>query len=458
MGPRGLASKAVRRGASPCLSMPLHLSSVRALPALSLLTLTLPAWGQGSLAPPPGEPAPTMKTLEQIGARIAELEARNAALEAQAAAFSHVLAQGAGGQASQRLFLGLLQPPGSLPWQLATVAEEADIGPADLAFGPDGQPAVAVRQRLAPGSTQFHLLHARFDGRFWRQEIVDPTPGTGGRPSLAFGPDGRPAIAYRSASGGGLRLARFDGAAWTIESLPSAGTDAADPTLAFDAAGQAALAYRTGTGNSALLRLVEEGPNGWLPPVTIDSAPGSGHDAALVFGPNGRPAVVHTRLPAREARLSTFDGTSWTTVSVAAASAADGPPSLAFGTSGEPLVAYAHDRGGALGGELRLARRVGAGWTVSTVDAAARTGQMPSLALDPGGQPVIAYFDAANGDLRLARAEGGNWILLAVETAGETGRHPALAYGPDGQPAVAYVDLSRKALRVARHGVFSPAP
>lgn len=95
-------------------------------------------------------------------------------------------------QTQNLLLTGLLASasPG-LPWNLSTVDSAGNVGKfSSLAFGPDGQPAISYADLLLG-----YLHFARYNGTAWTRTIVDAA-GTGSHTSLAFGPDGQPAISY----------------------------------------------------------------------------------------------------------------------------------------------------------------------------------------------------------------------------------------------------------------------
>lgn len=110
--------------------------------AICILPPTSFLLAQGSLTPP-GAPAPTMRSLGEIWDKIGALETQTAALLTAHEQF----------RAEHRLLsVFLAGASGSLAWQLATVDSASVVGEySSLAFGPDGQPALSHPQQVIGG-------------------------------------------------------------------------------------------------------------------------------------------------------------------------------------------------------------------------------------------------------------------------------------------------------------------
>ena len=72
-----------------------------------------------------------------------------------------------------------------------------------LAFGPDGQPAIAHYDQ----SNQ-DLRFTRYNGSSWTSGTVDAAGSVGSACALSFGPDGQPAISYYDNTNEDLKFAR----------------------------------------------------------------------------------------------------------------------------------------------------------------------------------------------------------------------------------------------------------
>ena len=118
--------------------------------ALSLLLHTL-SLAQGPLTPP-GAPAPTQKSLQEIWDKIAAQEAQITSLQAQ--------------NSSLQAQLSISPARLALPWNLTTVDSDGNlVGQyTSLAFGPDGQPAIS------------YYDDTNTDLKFARKGIFKPAP------------------------------------------------------------------------------------------------------------------------------------------------------------------------------------------------------------------------------------------------------------------------------------------
>ena len=77
-----------------------------------------------------------------------------------------------------------------------------------------------------------------------------------------------------------------------------------------------------------------------------------------------------------------------------------------------------------------------------------------ALALDPAGDPFIAFNDQNGLDLRCASRKHGAWTVSDVDTAGNTGYWPAVAFDPAGHPRVAYQADAALGVRLATGNVI----
>jgi hypothetical protein len=275
----------------------------------------------------------------------------------------------------------------------------------------------------------------------WRVERVDA--GTGA-PWLALDAAGDPHVAYLAA--GEIRYARRVGGLWQTRTVATG--DLGPPVLALDAAGRPHLAF---SDRGGALRYAGPEASGWSVE-TYERA--SGGSRGLAVGPDGTVHVLfyHSGPPymdgaLRYARRDPAGG--WTLELVVQALDTGAHHGLALDAAG---VLHASIGAGVhAAGEMRYGRRDPGGWSIETVSTFGAA-EDDAVALDPGGDPRIAYFDAAGSNLMYARRVGAGWRVETVDETGLTGQGPSLAVGPGGEPRIAYHgdQYGREGLKHAR--------
>jgi hypothetical protein len=319
--------------------------------------------------------------------------------------------------------------------------------PAQAAPAPVGTPGAWAAVAIAPTgeavvasydvALNALVLSTRGDDQTLEHRYLTAGPtgdrlaGAGPYVSLAFSPEGLPAMAYRDRDARALGYAHFDGSAWHSEVVPFHSRDYGHfSSLRIDSRGRPHIAfYDAETARLAYATRVE-----------------------------GRfQTEVVSRTAVRDAQQARTGGDS--------APSPEPPPGLSaavdygryasLGLSGDqPVVAFYE----AVRGDLLLARRTPDGWQVQFVDGGAAAESAPggsprdvgrhaSLAVDSFGDIAIAYYDATGGVLRFAHSAGG---VLTVETVDDGATHPDGAAWPQcgrhsvGQRAQLAVDRSRR--------------
>ncbi len=400
------------------------------LAAAALLPASLLA--QGALAPT-GAPAPSMHSLEQIYDRLAAVATDQRELAGEQRATTQLLVT----------TLAATSASFSLRWATTTVAATGDIGEyCSLAFAPDGEPAIA-----AVDNTTHRLRFFRRSAAGWTGEDADTDSYTGRAACLVFDPSGRPTIAHFATAHDQLRLAvRYSGG-WTRDKAADTEASAANAlSLAFSPAGLPAIAYQL-IDNDALhdLYLAESDGNAWSSTAVDTGAGIVGAPCALDFGPDGQPAIAYHNASALAVNLATRNAAGlWAR---SAPTYNDGTRlAFAFGPNGRPAIIYFS----ATSGALYAMRYDGASWTQVAIDTTLGS-VAPSLSLrfGPDGQPAVAYYNAANQTLKFAQFNGTLWNTVQLATTQAT-PFVSLAFGPDGQPAVAYYDAANGDLRLCQ--------
>jgi hypothetical protein len=120
-------------------------------------------------------------------------------------------------------------------------------------------------------------------------------------------------------------------------------------------------------------------------------------------------------------------------------------------TTGRPHISYYYWRspdGTATSDRLKFADATGSGWTPALADPQVGRGRYNSLAVDPTGNPVIAYYDTTR-KLRLAGRISGTWISIVVDSLGDPGRFNSIALDPAGHEHISYIAATPLELRYA---------
>ena len=238
----------------------------------------------------------------------------------------------------------------------------------------------------------------------WRAQISAVTPSfttvatsSGGLLcSLAFSPDGRPAASFR-AQDGTLAYAIFDGARWRVETVDST-VLVFSSSLAFSPGGSAAIAYYDGTQHDLLYAVRSDA--GWITQ-RIATNGDMGVTCSLVF---------------KEA---------------------------------DPLISF-----GGNTNHVYLARWVKPNWMIEQVYLGVNQSGQTSLALTPGGQPAICFYDLGDTVLRYAEYDGSRWRVEEVQSNLATFCFCSLAFTPQGTPAISYRDEANSLVKYAERGTL----
>lgn len=406
-----------------------------------LLPLFLPVFAatavaQGSLTPP-GPPAPTQKSLQEIWNKVGGLETQLSLTQGDLAQL----------RAENRLLGAVLAGSNvQFAWSITAVDGAQNVGSYNcIAFGPDGQPTISYYD-----ATGQNLKCARFNGTAWTIATVDSLGSVGSHTSMTFGPDGQPAISYFDATSSNLKFARFNGVTWTVTTVDSAGIVGEFTSLAFGPDGQPAISYFDAT-NVGKLKIARYNGSVWASAV-VDSG-GLGKYTSLAFGPDGYPMISYW-YSSGALKSARFNGISWVVTNVMSGYVGEFS-SIAFGPDGQPAISHRNWSGDA---SLHFSRYSDSFWTsskIATIDYGGfGESGATSLAFGPDGQPAVAYNVGLINTLNYATFNGSAWVSNTV--ASSTGSYNSLSFGPDGQPAISYHDSG--GLKFARKGIFKPVP
>ena len=127
--------------------------------------------------------------------------------------------------------------------------------------------------------------------------------------------------------------------------------------------------------------------------------------------------------------------------------------SIALDPGGNPRIAF-YDKAA---GQLKYAILTDSGWTSRTLDGG---GNCVSLAFDNAGLARIAYYAQNTGDLRLAWDDGSQWTTATIVSDDDVGWMPSLVVDSNNQLCVAYRHTTDMTLDYAvgyfRNGPYAP--
>lgn len=406
------------------------------------LMLASNAWA-GDLTPP-GPPGPTMHSLEELYQQLLLAKQQIASNQQAIATLGSGMTTTQTGQAAvATMVANLASSQGSAVsnvWQSTVVDAGGSVGHHNsLAFSPDGRPAISYRD-LANND----LKYATFDGSVWNVQIVDSASDVRDFTSLAFTPSGRPAIAYYDQTAYDLKYAEYNGSTWSLQTVDSVDIVGTYASLAFTSDGRPAISYYD-AGN-ADLKYAEWSGSAWVK-TTVDGASSTvGFYTSLAFTPAGRPAISYFGgNPNNDLKYAEYNGSAWTVTTVDTEGSTGHYTSLAFTPAGRPAISY-YDSTNV---RVLYTEYNGSAWVRSIVQTGTSTGFCTSLAFTSGGRPAIAYTDFPNRDVIYAEFDGVQWVLRTLDSAGEVGLYLSLAFSPDGRPAVSYFDDTNDDLKFA---------
>ncbi len=334
-----------------------------------------------------------------------------------------------------------------------TSTNKRDSEEPSIAIGPDGRPVVAWIDYAGPPDEAVNQVYVkRWDGSAWVEMGSHSASGVGISnnvrgygaltPSLAIGPDGKPAVAWRNShpdKGIQIYFRGWDGSNWK-EFGPSSAS---------------------------------EGGISWLPGYAGE---GASEDPSMAIGPDNKPVVtwgfVHYTYNPFQIYGKKWGGASWDEIGQSSAhgtgiSKVQNPdenaqnPSVAIGPDGTPVVAFVADRWDwdayAELVDIYVRYFSGGNWEEMGVGSASgggisQTGKAasPSIAIGPDNMPVVAWMDKSSGkeEIYVRRWDGTSWQPLGLTSAMLGGISnstyyawgASVAIGPNGLPVVAWVN------------------
>ncbi len=320
-----------------------------------------------------------------------------------------------------------------------------DVEPVYLGGFASGNASLAVSPANLP-----HVSYTANEGLYlaargleeWEPQYVAQVGFWGGWSSLQFS-GAQPCIAFIDGSGlpaNYLKYATRPSSDWVFETVDDVGWLADRVSLGFDSSGRACIAYCKTVGEQVFVYFAQRtGPNNWTKQMvaqvgavtgTALAISGSSIYISFVDSATGQMKVA-ARTGAGLWQVQTVDGS--------ALAPAASCTSLVCSPDGRPSAAYFIVSSGTA--YLKLADRRGGNWHTETVTA------MPSgfahhcsLAITPGGMPLIAYFHTTSETLKHAWKSGETWHTETIDASPGAGARPVLKLDLLGRADVVYID------------------
>ena len=316
---------------------------------------------------------------------------------------------------------------------------------------------------VAPGAIEGTVVSTYFNGTAW---VDDPVPSQledqGEFASLALNATGVPHVAFYHMTTGQPRAYVRTGTGWSVigqmEPYSTSVNIGLYTSLAIGSDNRPRVAYYD-EAETALKFAMWNGAV-WRN-VFVEYTGEVGKYASLALDGSDNPHIAYYNESSRQPRYASCDrgvgcleAVNWTIEDIPEPGADAGTfISLAVEVGGTPHVAY-YD---ATNRRLQYATKPGT-WQNATIDSGG-VYQFASLALDSAGQPAIAYYDGGGGG-RLKYADGRpTWGIPQVvddPLAGNVGRYASLAFNSSDNPGIAYHDATNLDLKYARWNASSP--
>ncbi len=290
---------------------------------------------------------------------------------------------------------------------------------------------------------------------------VDSSGNTGWYPSIAFGTDGLPKIAYYYATDGDLRVLSCSNSGCTsIGDNANVGADLTGnvggwPSIKVDSNNFPVVSYLDETNQDLkVMKCHDTSCAGWNTYTTVDSTGTVGRESSLALTASNIPYISYydtTNSSLKFARCHNSGCTTSSRVTVDNAASVGREPSIGIGVGGFAVIAYYDETDG----DLEFARCHNSGCTTSsitTVDSTGTVGNYASLAVAANGFATISYYDTTNGDLKMARCHNSGCTsstIRTVDNTGDVGRESSLALTDEDYPVISYYDNTDDDLKVA---------
>lgn len=277
----------------------------------------------------------------------------------------------------------------------------------------------------------------------WVESTMDYTDKAGMHNSIVMDSNGHLHVTHINGGNYQLRHSVHDGTSWISSKIQDCGkTYCWDIHMVIDENDNLHAAYTTYTNWAETLVYLHYDGTTW----TSEEVSGS-----ALFGPigiavdsNNHPHISYAADGSPQCgnglRIASHDGTSWSTQAVDIGTNRGCESAMVIDDDDHIYIAY-QDRGVS---KLMLATNKSGSWDAYNVDSGASPsslypGYMTSMAMDEQGQLHIAHYDSKEDDLRYSTGAPNNqWTTTIVDSTGDTGREPSIALDIGGNPHIAY--------------------
>ncbi|WKZ81701.1 MAG: cell wall-binding repeat-containing protein [Acidimicrobiia bacterium] len=343
---------------------------------------------------------------------------------------------------------GVCQDPLTGMWSIQTVDSGGDVGIyVSLVLDAFGDPVISYRDET---NTDLMLARCSDPACSGTKTITTLESSNSYYPSLALDSSGLPVISYYDAGPDDLELVRCNDltcGSKTTTTVDSSGSVGLHTSLVLDSSGFPVISYRSFSSGDLKLARCHDATCTTKTIATVEDSFDTGYWTSLVLDTSGFPIISYYDASARDLRLArcadlTCSSKTLQTVDSEVFDVGK-YSSLALDRSGFPIISY-YDVTNA---DLKVARCSDAACTTSVrtaVDPGNLVGTYTSLVLDVADNPVISYYDEANGDLKLAHCRNpactSGTVIVTVPSLGDVGKYSSLALDPAGNPVIAYYD------------------
>ncbi|MBI2574780.1 hypothetical protein HYV82_02760 [Candidatus Woesearchaeota archaeon] len=342
--------------------------------------------------------------------------------------------------------------------------------PFSLAIGSDGLPVIAFNGN----NNNLQVLHcgsSNCNSTGNNITTVDAIGNIQANPVMAIGTDGLPIIVYlEDAPGYNFKVVKCGNVACSegnnVTTVVSGNPSAGNRDIAIGSDGLPVIAYlNSSDGDIHVLKCGNAACSVGNTEANVDSTGNIGQFIHMAIAPDGMPIISYAdgaNRGLRVAKCGNINCSASNTLTTLAASGTDTDVaafnSIAIGSDGLPIIAYANDTTNSLILIKCGNAACSTGNTNFTVDGigniGGNIGRHNSIAIGMDGLPIISYYNQSNGTLKVVKCgnlncSAGNTITT-VDAENNTGRFTSIVVDADGLPIIAYSDVTRGKMKVLK--------